>query len=46
MGKNGRSHAHRSHCCSELRESLREWAIRTDQGVWSFRCPWRHTSSL
>ena len=39
LGKNGRSHAHRSHYCSELRERLREWAIHTDEGVWSFRCP-------
>lgn len=46
LGKNGRSHAHRSHYCSELRERLREWAIHTDEGVWSFRCPWRDTSSL
>ena len=32
--------------CSELPERLREWAIHTDEGVWSFRCPWRDTSSL
>jgi hypothetical protein len=46
MGKNGRGSRSSLSRTLVLRERLRDGPLHTDEGVWSFECPWRDTSSL
>ena len=46
MGKNGRGSRSPLSPKLVLHERLRDEPLHTDEGVWSFECPWRDTSSL
>ena len=46
MGKIGRGSRSPLSPTFVLRERLRDGPLHNDEGVWSFECPWRDTSSL